>query len=72
MSNFKCFIRRKFDKFFGGHRLSNFWCELESIAKLLIFFATVGLFIYALIFPNFWIILITFLLFLALLALILD
>lgn len=65
-------IRKKICNLFGHNRLSALLCELQSIARLLVFFATVGLFMYALIFPHFWIILILFLLFLALLALAQD
>lgn len=72
MTDFNRFIRRKIRDLFGRNRLSVFLCELQSIARLLVFFATVGLFLYALIFPHFWIILILFLLFLALLALCQD
>ena len=72
MVDFNRFIRRKFNDIFGRNRLSAFLCELQSVARLLVFFATVGLFMYALIFPHFWIILILFLLFLALLALCQD
>lgn len=70
MSDFNSFIRRKMNDFFGRRRLSAFLCELQSVARILVFLATVGLFLYALIFPHFWIILILFLLFLALLALV--
>jgi hypothetical protein len=70
LSGFNSFIRRKIHSIFGRHKLSAFLCELQSIARILVFLATVGLFLYALVFPNFWIILILFLLFLALLALI--
>lgn len=72
MTVFNRFIRKKVCDLFGRNRLSSFLCELQSIARLLVFFATVGLFMYALIFPHFWIILILFLLFLALLALCQD
>jgi len=58
-----------FKKNFFGRRLGKFIFE-QSIAVALLFLATVGLFIYALAFPQFWIILILFLLVLALLALV--
>ncbi|MCR6544118.1 hypothetical protein [Dehalobacterium formicoaceticum] len=63
------FFRKKMCGLFGGNKFSAFLCELQKIARMLVFFATVGLFLYALIFPHFWIILILFMLFLALLAL---
>ncbi|HHT63946.1 MAG: hypothetical protein ACOX4H_02440 [Bacillota bacterium] len=72
MTDFNRFIRKKIHDLFGRSRFSALLCELQSIARLLIFFATVGLFLYALIFPHFWIILILFMLFLALLALCQD
>lgn len=70
MSSFNSFIRKKFCQFFGRYRLSAFLCELESVSRVLVFLAAVGLFLYAMIFPHFWIILILFLLFLALLAMV--
>ncbi|MGI6684415.1 MAG: hypothetical protein ACOX47_02750 [Bacillota bacterium] len=72
MTDFNRWIRKKIYSLFGRSKFSAILCELQSIARLLIFFATVGLFMYALIFPHFWIILILFLLFLALLALCQD
>ena len=72
MTDINRLIRKKICSLFGGNKLSAFLCELQSIARLLVFFATVGLFLYALIFPHFWIILILFMLFLALLALCQD
>lgn len=72
MTSFDRIIKKKLYELFGKSKFSAFLCELQSVARLLVFFATVGLFMYALIFPHFWIILILFLLFLALLALCQD
>ncbi|MGI6678397.1 MAG: hypothetical protein ACOX2Q_04825 [Dehalobacterium sp.] len=69
MMDFNSFFRKKMLKIFGGNKFSALFCELQNIARMLVFFATVGLFLYALVFPHFWIILIIFMLFLALLAL---
>ncbi len=73
MSNFYDFFRKKkLDKFFGQFKFSDVLCALQSVAKFLVFLATIALFLYALIFPHFWIILILLLLFLASLALCRD
>lgn len=70
MSSLKNFIKKKFSNLFGCSKISTFFCELDGIACFLVFLATVALFLYAMIFPHFWIIFILFLLFLALLALV--
>jgi hypothetical protein len=72
MADLNRLLRKKICDLFGRNKFSSFLCELQSIARLLVFFATVGLFLYALVFPHFWIILILFLLFLASLALCCD
>lgn len=69
MTNFNRFMRKKFKGFCGFSKWLPFILELQIIGRLLVFVAIIGLFLYAFIFPHFWIILILFLLFLALLSL---
>ncbi|ATW23874.1 hypothetical protein [Candidatus Formimonas warabiya] len=68
MSDFNHFMRNKFFGLFGRVKWIAFLIELRVLGRLLVVIATIFLFLYALFFPQFWIILILFWLFLALLA----
>ncbi len=66
-SGFKQFCRRMLGSLAGG--ACGVSAELSRAGRMLALAAAVGLFLYALFLPTFWIILILFLLFLAVVAL---